>query len=110
MKESRNFEILLFSLSNLLCASVSYNVEVIPCLFESLSLTLNFLLGGDFISKSFILCLSRRPLLCGTDQTHGFEVQALCCGIMDTLSIAHLAITFETVFECEYVPALPAGH
>ena len=85
-KESSNFEILLFSLSGLLCASATYNVEFIPCLVELLSLTFDFLLGGDFISKSFILCFSRRPLLCGTDQTHGFQVQVLCCGIMVTLS------------------------
>ena len=95
-KKSSNFKTLLFSLSGLLCASATYKVQVIPCLVELLSLIFDFLLGGDFISKSFILCFSRQPLLCSKDQTHGFEVQALCCYIMVTLSITHLAITFET--------------
>ena len=47
---------------------------------------------------------------CDKDEAHGFEVQALCCGVMNTLSITHLTITFKTAQEYEHVTAPLAGH
>ena len=94
----------------LLPASITLHVEVDPCLFELLSLTLDFLLGGDIFSQSFMLYFSKRPLLFGSDQKHGFELQALCCDIMDIISITHLAITFEITEECDHVPAFSVMH
>ena len=51
-----------------------------------------------------------KMLSCDKDEAHGFEVQALCCSIMNTLSITHLTITFKTAQEYEHITALLAGH
>ena len=59
---------LLLSLSGVLHASATYDCEFITCLFELLSLTSDFLNGGDFISKLFIPYFITRLLLYGTDQ------------------------------------------
>ena len=95
-KESRKFEILLLSLSGLLLASATFNNEFISCLVELLSLTLVFYLVETlFLNR---LCYAFLGDLYFVAQTKHMVLRSklFVVGIMDTVSITHLTITFET--------------
>ena len=60
-------------------------------------LILDLVAVGEKIFKLEIGDFSNLSLLCGIDQEHGFDVQALGSGILLILSISHLATNFITV-------------
>ena len=97
-KESSNFEILLFSLSGLLWASATYNVEVNPCLVELLSLTFDFLLGGFFTLNRLYYAFPGDLYFVAETKHMVFRCRFFVVVLWLPCPITHLATTFE-VFE-----------